>query len=98
MSLRNTVHLTTLEMSLPASARMALTFSQQAAVCTAMLPVTSCPSGSPGIWPDTKMKPPATMACVCEMRAAVRFLFIYFFSLGREEDICEGEKGWGELT
>jgi hypothetical protein len=70
MSVKNTMHLTTFASSLPDSARMALMFSQQAAVCAAMLPVTSEPSASPGIWPETKSREEEEgmeIACDCEV-------------------------------
>lgn len=46
----------TLSKEVPASARIALMFSHDAAVWTAMEPVTTWPSGEPGIWPDTKSR------------------------------------------
>src|ERR1700760_1469922 len=90
MSLRNTVHLTTLDRSDPASARIALMFSQHAAVCTAMLPLTSWPDGSPGIWPETKMRPVlgAAMAWVCGVRREGGKVVSWFF-FG-----VKGGKGW----
>jgi hypothetical protein len=57
--------LTTREMSVPASFRMAVIFSQHALVLSAMLPSIRLPLVSAGIWPETKMLGPAMMACDC---------------------------------
>jgi hypothetical protein len=52
MSVRKTFTLTTRVRSAPASARMALMPSQQAAVCVAMLPVMRVPVESAGMQPE----------------------------------------------
>src|ERR1700753_3263911 len=54
--------LTTLSMLLPASSNIAMIFLQHCAVLSPIEPSTNLPSGVPGIWPDTYMVPPATIA------------------------------------
>jgi hypothetical protein len=49
-------------MSVPASFKMAVMFSQHALVLSAMLPSIRLPLVSAGIWPETKMLGPAMMA------------------------------------
>lgn len=53
----------TLEIEDPAASRMFLRPSQQTVVLSAMLPSTRLPSAAAGIWPETKMRPPALTAC-----------------------------------
>lgn len=56
--------LTTLSIPLPASSSIACMFLQHASVLSAMLPSTSLPSLSAGIWPDTKIVLPVAIAWV----------------------------------
>ena len=56
MSVRKTLTFTTLSMEEPAAFRMALMLLMQVSVFWAMLPSTSVPVVSAGIWPETKMK------------------------------------------
>lgn len=63
----HTLTLTTLSMEEPAAASTAQMLRQQRSVFSAMLPSSSLPVLSAGIWPETKTCPPALMAWLYEL-------------------------------
>ena len=69
MSVRKALTLTTRSSAEPAAARMALRLAMQVRVRRATPPSTTSPEGSAGIWPETKIRLPTTLAWDCEGRS-----------------------------